>query len=200
MCQRKIICGYQRWLTNAYEKRIRILVKIFSFYKKMELHDTTAPRKGGKFPACWLFYLWFERCFCVSTHQQLHRRRAAELMLTVPYANRDQGKPVITQRIYGEIARFHLCIKRLLGRLKQYFQGRLAYPSLFFAAKKSCLQKQVCYQLLKIHFQGQVTPHLPLETDFQRRSTPQPPLKMGRLGGGPPFGFHGGEGVTRPWK
>jgi len=121
MCQRKIICGYQRWLTNAYAKRIRILVKIFFFYKKMELHDTTAPRKGGKFPACWLFYLWFERCFCVSTHQQLHHRRAAQLMLTVPYANRDQGKPVITQRIYGEIARFHCCIKRLLGRLKQYF-------------------------------------------------------------------------------
>ena len=121
MCQRKIICGYQRWLTIAYAKRNRILVKIFSFYKKMELHDTTAPRKGGKFPACWLFYLWFERCFCVSTHQQLHRRKAAQLMLTVPYANRDQGKPVITQRIYGEIARFHFCIKRLLGRLKQYF-------------------------------------------------------------------------------
>ena len=41
-------------------------------------------------------YLWFRHCFRVGTHQQLHRRRAAQLMLTAPYVNR--GKPVFTQR------------------------------------------------------------------------------------------------------
>ena len=53
--------------------------------------------------------------------------------------------------------------KKFLGAGKNTFLGASAVPAPFTRRYKCCLQGRVTWPPLKTHFQGRVTPHVPLK-------------------------------------